>query len=356
MFTPSRLDLARKRRRYTATVLAEKSKIAPVTLSRLVNGKQTPDDDTVSKLVAALEYPQEFFFGEEIDPIDVSAASFRSLKAMTARERDAAIAAGSLAYLLSDWVKDRFNLPQTDLLDLSYEKDPDGAARTLRQYWAIGEKPIGNMIKLLESKGVRIFSLSENTRNVDAFSCWRNDEPYIFLNTFKSAERSRYDAAHELGHLLLHKHGGPRQGRNAEFEANAFASAFLMPHADVLSAVPYVTSLQDLLRAKKRWGTSVAALAYRLHAMEIVSDWQYRTLCIQINRRYGNQEPEGLSPERSTVWQMVLTELWRDGVSRNHIAAQLHLPHDEMENLLFGLTGETERPDPSQGRPTLRAI
>src|ERR1700730_13910697 len=100
MFNPSRLELARKRRRYTATSLAERAGIAPVTLSRIVNGKQSPDEETIEKLVQALGFPREFFLGEEIDPIDASAASFRSLKSITARERDAAIAAGSLAYLI----------------------------------------------------------------------------------------------------------------------------------------------------------------------------------------------------------------------------------------------------------------
>lgn len=337
-------------------ILAELARIAPVTLSRIVNGKQSPDEKTIERLVEVLRFPREFFFAGEIDTIDVSAASFRSLKSITARERDAAVAAGSLAHLINDWITARFNLPLPDIMDLSDAKDPSVAARVLRQDWSIGEKPIGNMIKLLETKGVRVFSLAENTRNVDAFSCWRNDEPYIFLNTFKSAERSRYDAAHELGHLVLHKHGGPKQGRNAEFEANLFASAFLLPHADVVSTIPYVTSLNDLIRAKKRWGVSVAALAYRLHAMDIISDWQYRTLCIQINRRYGNQEPDGLPQERSAVWQMILTELWREGISRNQIASQLHIPHDEMENLLFGLTGETEPPARVSGVPRLRTV
>jgi len=27
-----------------------------------------------------------------------------------------------------------------------------------------------------------------------------------FLNTYKTSEHSRYDAAHELGHLTLHRH------------------------------------------------------------------------------------------------------------------------------------------------------
>src|SRR3546814_5173621 len=81
-------------------------------------------------------------------PIDASAASFRSLTGMSARERDAALAAGSLAYEVIDWVSERFTLPKADILDLGHERDPASAARMLRQYWSIGEKPVGNMIKL----------------------------------------------------------------------------------------------------------------------------------------------------------------------------------------------------------------
>lgn len=354
MFNIKRLELARKRRRYTAKILAEKANVAPVTLSRIVNGSQVPDDETINKIISALKYPSEFFFRDDIDPIDASAASFRSLKAMKSLERDAALAAGELAYEMADWVRRKFNLPSADLLDLGAENDPASAARLIRQKWAIGERPIGGMVKLLESKGVRVFSLAENTKNVDAFSCWRGDEPYIFLNTFKSTERSRFDAAHELGHLVLHKHGGARQGRSAEQEAHLFAASFLMPREDVIATIPFVTSLKQIVKAKARWGVSVAALAYRLHKLGLISDWQYRTFCIRINQEFGISEPNGLAPERSSVWQMILTELWREGVTKNHIAKEIAVPADEMENLLFGLTGEVTPPD--RGKPTLKII
>ncbi|HEX3338578.1 MAG TPA: XRE family transcriptional regulator [Pseudolabrys sp.] len=355
MFNIHRLELARARRRYTAKILAERAKIAPVTLSRIVNGQQIPDEETIDKLVSALGFPRAFFFKDDIDRIDVSSASFRSLKAMTARERDAALSAGSFAYELTDWVKARFNLPAADLLDLSYERNPESAARLLRQHWAIGEKPIGNVVKLLETKGVRVFSLAENTRNVDAFSCWRDDEPYIFLNTFTTPERSRFDAAHELGHLILHKHGGPRQGRSTESEAHAFAGHFLMPRDDMLAMIPFVTGVAQLLKAKKRWGVSVSALAYHLHRLGLISDWHHRTLCIQINKQFGRSEPDSLSPERSGVWQMVLRELWKDRMARNHIADDLAIPEDELENLIFGLTGETGPPENFE-KPHLKSV
>jgi len=196
---------------------------------------------------------------------------------------------------------------------------------------------------------VRVFSLAEDTKNVDAFSCWRNDQPFVFLNTFKSTERSRFDAAHELAHLVLHRHGGPG-GREAEAEANTFASAFLMPHADLVSTIPFVSSVDQIVRNKKRWGVAAVALAYRLNKLGLMTEWQY----VQVNRRYRSSEPDGLPPERSSVWQMVLQELWRDGLSRSQIADILLLPQEELENLLFGLVGDT-RP-PRREMPHLRTV
>jgi Zn-dependent peptidase ImmA (M78 family) len=169
---------------------------------------------------------------------------------------------------------------------------------------------------------VGVFSLSEDTKSVDAFSCWRNAVPFAFLNTFKSAERSRFDAAHELGHLVMHGHGAPQDSKQAESEADRFASEFLMPSDDVLSRIRYITSVTDLICAKKRWGVSVAALNYRLHKLDVVSDWQNRNLNIEISRRgYRKDEPEGLEREISVLWPQVFTALWRERVTRDEIAA-----------------------------------
>jgi Zn-dependent peptidase ImmA (M78 family) len=355
-FNPERLELALRRRRYTATILAEKAGITPVSLSRIKNTKQNPERETVARIASALQFPIEFFFGQDLDPIQEDTVSFRSLSSVTQREKYAAIAAGSIAYAVSDWLKAKYNLPTVDLIDCSQERDPAAAARILRQQWALGEKPIGNLIKLLESKGIRIFSLAENTKNVDAFSCWRNEEPYVFLNTFKTTERSRFDAAHELGHLVLHKHGGSNQGPQAEEEANAFASSFLMPKADVLASIPRVNTLKEIIVAKKRWGVSAAALIYRLRRLVKITEWQYRTFNIELRSAYGSSEPNSLPREVSVVWKRVLDDLWQQGVSKNKIATELNIPHEELENLLFGLTAAPDVERPSLGARTLKLI
>ena len=339
MFNVRRLELARKRCRYTSKILAEMSGVAPVTLSRIVNGKQVPDDETKRRLIGALGFPEKFYSRDDADEIDAQSASFRSLSGMTARERDASLAAGSIAFEIADWLNKKYQLPSPDLPNLDYEIDAESAAQTVRQYWGLGEKPIGNLIKTLEAKGVRIFSLSETTKNVDAYSLWRNDEPFIFLNTFKSAERSRFDAAHELGHLILHRHGGPSH-RSAETEANTFASAFLMPNNDVRTRLPFVPSLQMIIAEKHRWRVSAAALCYRLHKLGILSDWQNRTFNIQLNQRYGTSEPNGIEREASGVWKMVFEDLWQQRKTRAVIADELCLPESELNSLVFGLASQ----------------
>src|SRR5690606_19963003 len=129
----------------------------------------------VDILVAALGFPREFFFMAVPEVLDVETVSFRSLKNMSANERDAALAAGALGVALYDWIDSKFNLPAPDLVDLTLERDkPENAARLLRQHWGLGDRPIGNVLRLLESKGIRVLSLSENTHNVDAYSFWRN--------------------------------------------------------------------------------------------------------------------------------------------------------------------------------------
>ena len=339
----------------SAGQLAEAINVSHVTISRLEHGHNEPEPETLEALARVLSFPKEFFTGADIDPVSKDAVSFRSMTAMTAKERDAAIAAGHIAYLVADWVAERFNLPEPDLIDASQERDPARAARWLRQHWGLGEKPIKHMIKLLEAKGVRVFSLAEDTRTLDAFSCWRGSIPYVFLNTAKSAEHSRFDAAHELAHLVMHRHGGPHQGKAAEFEAQLFAASFLMPQSDIEAKIPRALNLDQIKIAKQRWGVSTSALAYRMNKLGILSPWLYRGIVIEIGRRgYRTEEPNEMPREESIVWRTVLNDLWSSKISKNHIATELHIPVEELENLIFGLVlSKSKGAAPSGERPPL---
>ena len=326
-----------KRRRMSGKMLAELSGLSPVTVSRLAKAHNPPDLESVTKFSKALNYPVEFFFGDQIDMISEKEVSFRSLSRLTARDRDAAIAAGSLGVQLANWVGKNFNLPSNEVPNLR-DIAPRYAARVLRQEWALGEKPIPNMIKLLESKGVRVLSLAEDTKQVDAFSFWHSDTPFVFLNNLKSAERSRFDAAHELGHLVMHQHSKLSDSKEVEREADYFASEFLMPEQDVLANRRRNYTADTLIKQKSRWRVSAMALAYRLHYLDILSDWQYRSICIDLSRRgYRASEPKGIKKETSIVWKKVFEQLWREKTTREDIAKDLQLPLYEVENLVSGI-------------------
>lgn len=351
MFSASRLSIARKRKQFTKKELAERAGITAVHLTRLESGTGgEPSSATVQSLAEALEYPYDFFYSSDCDELAADAVSFRSLSTLSARQRDAALAAGVIAFELHDWVAERFSLPQPQLLDLR-DEEPKAAAEALRSHWGIGTKPVDHMIKLLEAKGVRVFALAEQHKNVDAFSCWHGEIPFVFLNTFKSAERSRFDAAHELGHLVLHIHGA-NSSRDVEREADSFASAFLINRGDLISHLPKVYSLDQLVSAKKRWGVSVAALARTAFDIGLLSDWHYRDMCKQMSiLGYRSKEPLGLPREKSSLWRLVFEELWKEGVTRETIAKALCVPAHEVEALVGQLVtqqvlgGNKQRPN-----------
>lgn len=336
MFNGSRLSVARRRRGISKKVLARKIGVDPRAVSGWENGDYPPSPENEDALVNELGFSRAFFHQDDMEEPHVDAVSFRSMKRMKAHQRDATIAAGSIAYALSDWVERQFNLPNPDVPDLREDK-PSAAAAILRQYWGLGERPVRNMVHLLEAKGVRVFSLSQDCVEVDAYSVWRETRPYVFLNTFKSAERSRFDAAHELGHLVLHRHASP-SGQSAEVEANAFASAFLMPEANVRATAPAVATVNSLIRKKRKWNVSVAALAYRYHDLGIITDWHYRMLCIEIQKRgYRTSEPYGAMRERSQIWEKVFASLRAAGLGKADLARELIVPEQEITNLVFGL-------------------
>jgi Zn-dependent peptidase ImmA (M78 family) len=330
------------------------------TLLRWSQGLSTPTTDNIDACVRELGFPKEFFFGPDLVEPNLETTSFRSQSTMSAANRDAVIASGAIGFLISDWVEARFDLPVPKVPSLHFAPDPESASRLLREEWCLGEIPITNMIHLLESKGVRVFALVANTATINAYAHWNNEKPYVFLNTFKSAECSRFDAAHELAHLVLHR-DGKNTGRSAEDQAHNFASAFLMPKADVLSVFRRksgkgIRYLEELIEHKVRWKVSVGALAHRLHRLGLITDWRYRDLCIEIGRQgFRTKEPQGIPHEKSVVWDKVIKALWSEGLTHVDIAKELNLRVSEVTDLLFGLL----RNSPLEGqfpKPTFTVV
>jgi Zn-dependent peptidase ImmA (M78 family)/DNA-binding XRE family transcriptional regulator len=336
-FNRTRLALARKRKGLSKLAFAKRISVDRKSVEAYEAGKTIPSDETISQIVRVTEFPREFFMGDDLDEPSVDSGSFRSMKTMTAAQRDIALSQAALGLHLNAWLHKKFELPTAQIPNLGREPDPEAAAEVVRREWQLGTLSIRNMVHLLESKGVRVYSLAVDARQVDAFSMWKGDVPFVFLNTNKTSEHSRFDAAHELAHLVLHRHGPPR-GIEAERQANLFASAFLMPRGSVFPKAPKFPTYDTLVKLKRNWGVSVAALAYRLHGLCLVSDWQFRGLYMEIAKRGKDRERNSAPRETSVILKSIFGALYDDGISRSRIAEELAIPTTELEQLLFGLT------------------
>ena len=337
-FNRQRLTLARKRLGWTSAALARESGLSTRTLSNYENGHAVPSDEALAALSSVLRVTRDFFFMPEPEEVPVKAVSFRALSKMTAKQRESALAVGSQIVEFDTWLSAQFRFPQPNVPTLPGYV-PEVAAATVRARWGLGERPIQNMVHLLEANGVRVYSLPSHLSELDAFSFYREEDPFVLMSTRKSAERSRFDAAHELGHLVLHcEHESPR-GPEAEGEANQFAAAFLMPRASVQAAGLVNATVPMILRAKLNWGVAAMALTHRLKELDMLTEWGYRDLCVQLSRQgFRRSEPGGIPREQSERLRQALALLRQEGSSTSALATQSGIQAGEFRSWLNGIT------------------
>jgi Zn-dependent peptidase ImmA (M78 family) len=359
MFNPSRLKLARERRGFTKVALAEEVGLTPRRISSYENQGDPPPPSTIEQLAAALCFPTAFFEKTEPAIVEPDSVSFRSLTRLSARSRDMALAAASLAREVATWMDQRFDLPEVDVPDLR-DVGPREAAAAVRAEWSIGELPAPNMIHLLEAHGVRVFSLVDECASLDALSMWIEEMPFVFLTSHKSPERARWDAAHELGHIVLHG-GVPPHGREHERQADEFASEMLMPERGVMARTPRFADLGMVRQEKIFWRVSALAFIRRLHDLRVVTDWQYKSLVIEASQAGYRRREGDIERETSQLIPKVLDVMKSEGVSIADIASDLSIVSSELRGLLFSplnivQSGGPSAPSPSSGQPVLRVV
>ena len=336
-FNPTRLTLARERSGLTKQNLADQCNVSRRAVSSWEAGEV--DNPPVGVIARVLGFSESFFYADDPVRIPRDGVTFRALSSMQARQLERVLAAASLAVEFSGWMDLHYTTPAPDLPDLSESRslEPALAAESVRSMWSINHFPVKNMLLLLEKKGVRVFSLPVDDREVDAFALWHEDRPFIFLNTGRTAERMRFDLAHELGHLLLHRQTRLRS-RNIEQQAHDFASSLLIPADPLYAQVTGELRFDDVFKLKRYWKVSAVAMLQRLWHLRIISEWHYRTWIIKLSKRgYRTSEPDGGHPESSRLFRQLFNLARQDGRSIGNIAAALRIPESEIDSMVFGL-------------------
>lgn len=340
-FNPDALRIAREYRGLQKNELAKRLEVTPSAVSQFESGKSRPNAQTIGRMSIALNFPPSHF-AQNIDFGNVSTdqCHFRSLRSSSQVERRMMVSASALIGNIVNFIDSHVDLPHEQITpsistgNLTAEEIEQTAAK-IRRDWGLGMGPISNIVHLLESKGVLIFRLLSGCKTVDAFSLWHRDRPFIFLSTEKgSASRSRFDASHELGHLVMHTDFLPGD-RLQEEQANRFGSAFLLPRESFLAECPRRLVWPHFLELKIRWKVSLAALIRRARDLGVFSDDTYRRAVVQLNKKWGYNEPYEPEMERPTILPQSMRLLAQSGWSSQAIAQHLSIAEKDLYTLTF---------------------
>lgn len=340
LFKPERLTLARELRQLTKADLAGLVEKSPSAISQFEADK-TPDGSTLAALSLALGVPVSFFtVPMPTGTLSIEQCQFRSLRSASQRERRSVIARGTLLCELVDALSEDFDFPPTNVPQLDREvvsrADIERAATETRARWGLGLGPIANVVWILEGAGVVVATIPSDVERVDAFSGWRRSaksvRPFVFLaSTKESSSRARFDAAHELGHLVMHVDAEPG-ARELEKQADQFGSSFLLPEATFAREAPRRLSWPLIWELKRRWGVSARAILYRAHELGVLSDASYRRGFMVLNQQYGRSEPHEPPQEAPALVSDALASL--DGSEVEEAAGRMGLRACDLRRLM----------------------
>jgi Zn-dependent peptidase ImmA (M78 family) len=264
-----------------------------------------------------------------------------------------------------DYISEFVDLPPLRLPDLDLPADPtlissaeiEHAAEITRSFWGLHPSPIGNLLGLLESNGIITGCWALGADTLDSLSHFSASlgRPIIIVGSEKTAAvRQRFDAAHELGHMILHKSfkGEPDSALHKlmEDQAHRYAGAFLLPMSSFMDDV-FAISLDALLSLKPKWRTSVGVMIKRLLQTELIEADQEQRLWINYSRRrWRSMEPydDKLEPEEPGLIKRALEVMVHEGVQgRDDILATLDLDVSDIEDLAALPSGFFNAPAPT---------
>ena len=294
-FQPERLIEARDARGLTQVALAELVNRKSSSISRWESGIHPPEPEVLDALGKALNMPVAFFM-RPVRNHGNAPLFFRSMASTTQTLRKRTEVRLRWAQDISLKLQESVDLPEVNVPHLNVsdyreirDEDIEQAANQCRKHWDLGFGPISDLLLALENAGIIVVKEDVGTAKMDGLSNWSaaDDRPYMLIAKDKdTCVRSRMDAAHELGHLVLHRGLKPKTLNNGadfkeiERQAFYFAGAFLMPEESFASEI-WSPSLNAFISLKERWKTSVGAMIMRCKALEILGEdhagkiWKY---------------------------------------------------------------------------------
>jgi Zn-dependent peptidase ImmA (M78 family)/DNA-binding XRE family transcriptional regulator len=351
-FSGQRLREAREARGLPAISVSELANVSAQAIYQYESGRRSPSPDVLEKLAIAMNLPPAFFLLPDRSQ-STAPLFYRSMSTATK-------AARSRAHHRLQWLQDIVGylsefvaLPDVNFPELDLPRDPmllsddeiEQAAEDSRRYWRMSDGPIANMILLLENQGAVVARDLLGADTLDGLSqlAPEDERPYIVIGTDKGTPaRWRFDAAHELAHILLHANvqpeslDRPEMHKKIEGQAHRFARAFLLPLASFGDDL-FGVSLDAFRALKPRWNVSIATMIFRARDAGLLSEETERKLRIGMSRhKWRIREPydDTTQAEKPRLlrrsFELVLGE---QAQTPADATAQLALPSADIETL-----------------------
>lgn len=373
---PSRLLEARLAKRLNQTELAAIIGVSRQAISSYELGDKTPEPATMRALAEALGQPIGFFTQEATPAFGAFSANFFRKTGADTKRRNMACEVFARWLSQTAYVFDEVaNYPKVDLPSFEpssstsshYEDDEiEAIAEKVRDHFGLGLGPISNVVRLLETKGVLIARVQIPGENIEAFSYWSGQRPFIFMASEKeSGARARFDVAHELGHLVLHRWIGvddledKDRLKEIESEADRFAGAFLLPRRSFPNEV-YSPRLMAFVDLKMRWKVSIGAMIYRCKNLGLFDEQQVTNLYKQISfKKWRKMEPldgpNGLPLEQPLLLRRVSELVLESGrLHKDAVTSALSFSPEMIEQLAGLPTGYLASGHIADFEPTLK--
>ena len=319
------LKYYRLKNRMTKKELASLAGLTPMAITHYENGERVPDIKIIENLAEALHVKVSDFLARRNEDLKFVHCEFRKSSKLSASQQS--FVRESVEEYLSrffDAVEilggDVFpHVPSFGRIPVTEDAEQD--AGKLRRFLGFPENgPIGNLVGLLENKGIPVIYL--NVEN-DAFSGMNgtvNGRPYIALNENMSPERIRSTAVHELAHFFF---SWPEETSEKEREkcCNAISAAFLLPAYDVKreAGLKRTSINYDMTLICREYGISMYVLVERADVCSIISRDTANNFFVSANRKgWKKNEPVRINKEVPLLFQQLVFR----AVCENEITVQ----------------------------------
>jgi Zn-dependent peptidase ImmA (M78 family)/DNA-binding XRE family transcriptional regulator len=302
LVTATRVIEARQAMGLSVKNLADLLGLDRQTIYGYESGEHPVPSDTLVRISELLNQPLSFFKSTAVQwDFEKDVLFFRDCKKASDNQR---FQAGVRLKWLQEYfgyLTKKVEVPEINVPDLQPPSDPsqitaafvESAALSVRIAWKLGLEPVPNVVRVMERNGIIIGKIDLDIEDLDGVSSWSSafNRPFVLLNGDKaSAVRSRFDAAHELGHIILHRNIRPEYAdRKQEFyklmekQAHRFAGAFLMPEAAWRSECR-VVSMARFKGLKPRWLASIASMLSRSLDLDLISKERF----VMMRRQFSN--------------------------------------------------------------------